>query len=176
LSVARNFYRIEPHSAGLDGKEINCDGGPKFYSPELSAIPKGAVNLFGMFFSLVIYLAIGLWLLPTPALSSEMKETVIFTKGFYFLSAAFIVLIFMLRKKIYHRPSLLPPSSQEVLKQISFYKMVRYLLIYVFCEAIGLFGLAHLLLMGSVQHFLNLMLVSIILMISLYPRKFADGN
>ena len=175
MSVARNFYRIEPHLAGLDGKETDCDGGPKFYSPERSAIPKVAVNLFRIF-SLVIYLAIGLWLRPTPALSGEMKETVIFTTGFYFLSAAFIVLIIMLRKKIYYRSPLVPPSPQEVLKQMSFNKVVGHWLIYVVCEAIGLFGLIYLFLMGSVQHFLNLMLVSIILMVLLYPRKFAEGN
>lgn len=43
-----------------------------------------------MFFSLVIYLAIGLWLRPTPALTGETKLTAIFTQLFYFLSAAFI--------------------------------------------------------------------------------------
>ncbi len=79
----------------------------------------------------MIYLAIGLWLRPTPALSGEMKETVIFTKGFYFLSAAFIVLIIMLRKKIYYRSPLVPPSPQEVLKQMSFNKVVGHWLIYV---------------------------------------------
>jgi hypothetical protein len=59
---------------------------------------------------------------------------------------------------------------------MSFNKVAGHLLIYVLCEAIGLFGLVHLFLMGSVQHFLNLMLVSIILMVLLYPRKIAEGN
>ena len=59
---------------------------------------------------------------------------------------------------------------------MSFYKVVSHLLIYVLCEAIGLFGLVHLFLTGSVQHFLNLMFVSILLMVILYPRKIAEGN
>jgi hypothetical protein len=159
---------MEKRRIAMAGQNFICGSDQQFRKLQLI--------YFGLFLSLVIYLAIGLWLRPTPALSGEMKETVIFTRGFYFLSAAFIVLIIMLQKKIYYRSPLVPPSSQEVLKQMSFNKVGGHLLIYVLSEAIGLFGLVHLFLTGSVQHFLNLMLVSIILMVWLYPRKIAEGN
>ena len=81
-----------------------------------------------------------------------------------------------MRRQIYHSHPLVFPFPQGVSKPMNFYNVVDQLLIYVLCEAMGLFGLAHLFLTGSVSHFLNLMLVSMILMVLLYPRKIAEGN
>ena len=68
-----------------------------------------------------------------------------------------------------------PLSPEESLKQANFHR-TGHLIIYVFCEAIGLFGLILLFVTGSVQHFLNLILASFMLLIVLYPRKMAVNN
>ena len=130
---------------------------------------------FSILFSVVTYLGFGLWLRPTPHLSGGTKETAVLTQIFYFLSAALILLIFIVRRKIYHRPPMISPSPQEALKLMNFY-YVGHLSIYVLCGAIGLFGLLLLFMTGLVQHFLNLSLVSILLMVILYPRRIAEGN
>jgi hypothetical protein len=130
---------------------------------------------FSMLFSVVTYLGFGLWLRPTPHLSGGTKETAVFTQIFYFLSAALIATVFIVRKKTFSRPPIISPSPEEALKLMNFYH-VGHLLIYVLCTAIGLLGLFLLFLTGSLQHFLNLTLVSIILMVVLYPRKLAKIN
>ena len=123
---------------------------------------------------LVTYLAFGLWLSLAPVHSGEMQAGASLTQIFYFLSASLIALIFIVREKIYCRPAVTSSSQQEILKLTSAYES-GHLLIYVPCEAIGLFGLL-LFLAGSVWHFLNLTLVSIIVIVVLYPRRMMEGN
>ena len=145
-----------------------------FNSNSVQSFRKIQLVYLSMLFSLATYLALGLWLRPIPLLSGEMKQAATFTQIFYFLCAALIALIYFTRKKLYRRATMISPSPQEVSKQTSFYP-IGHLLIYVLCEAIGLFGLLLLFLTGSLQHFLNLMLVSIILMVVLYPRKMGEN-
>ena len=130
---------------------------------------------FAMLFSLASYLVIGLLLRPSlpPFGRTSAPQTLI--EIFYFLSAGLVALVYIIRKKLYRKSPEISPSPVEVSKQQSFYR-TGHLLLYVFIEAIGLLGLILLLMTGSIQHFVNLTLVSFILLVVLYPCKMAGST
>jgi len=130
---------------------------------------------FAILFSLVTYLVTGFLLRPTRLPPWGMKTVATLIQAFYFLSAGLIALIFLVRRKIYRGSPTAQLSPEEASKQIGFYRN-GHVLIYVLCEAIGLIGLILLFMAGSIQHFVNLILVSFILLVVLYPRKMTVNN
>ena len=87
---------------------MECDGGPKFHRGSDQQFRKVQLIYFALFFSLLTYLAIGLWLRPTPALSGEMKETVIFTRGPLFPECC------IHRSDLYVAEENIPPASHSL--------------------------------------------------------------
>ena len=126
-------------------------------------------------FSLLAYLAIGALLHLASPRFTDLPGARVLPRLSYFLSATLILLTFFLRKRIYFGLPSTPPGPEESAKQAAFYR-IGHLIIFAFCEAIGLFGLMLLFLTVSFRHFLNLTLASLILLIVLYPRKMAVNN
>lgn len=126
-------------------------------------------------FSLLVFLLIGALLHLASPIFTDLPGARVLPRLFYFLSATLILLTFFLRKIIYRSSPSTLPGPEETAKQAAFCR-IGHLIIFVFCEAIGLFGLMLLFLTVSFRHFLNLTLASLILLIGLYPRKMAVNN
>jgi len=91
---------------------------------------------FSMLFSLAAYLA--LWLRPIPVRPGEMKQTDALARTLLLVRRV-ERFDFLIRKKIYCRPTIIFRSSKKDSNRTSFHP-IGHLLIYVLCEVIGLFG------------------------------------
>ena len=123
---------------------------------------------FAMLASLVGYLVIGLLLSSArpPSASGPSPQLV---RIFYGLSVVLIVAAFLVKKRTV-RPLSLGSPSEEVKTSLASFRS-GHLVTYVLCEGIGLLGLLGLLLGGSRNQFINLVVVAFALMVLLRPKR-----
>ncbi|MFN8007249.1 MAG: hypothetical protein U0V70_09550 [Terriglobia bacterium] len=122
---------------------------------------------FALLFSLLTYLAIGLILRPAIRPLSGSRNLI---QVFYFVSAGLVTMVFLLRKKLLQKTPESSPATGDLLKEKSSIG-TTHLILLVLGETIGLLGLILLFLTGAMPHFINLIFVSFVLMVILYPRN-----
>jgi hypothetical protein len=123
---------------------------------------------FAMLASIFIYLGIGFVLVralpPHPGVESTRPVVMVF----YGLAAVLIAAIGWIRKS--RISPLLSPATGDVPSLISKYR-VEHIVVFVLCEAITVFGLVLLFLVGSFTHLVYFALLSLIMMMISYPKK-----
>jgi hypothetical protein len=129
----------------------------------------------GMLLSLAAYVIVGLFLRPSKLPVGGRELSSLLVQVFYVISACIVLAIFFLRRKLIHPLSSNTATDQEIANWFARYRG-GHIVIYALSEAIGIFGLVTLFVAGSQSQFVNLILLSFVLMIFLRPRRIPTSN
>jgi hypothetical protein len=128
-----------------------------------------------MLLSLGAYVIVGFVLRPARAALGGSELSGLLVQLFYGVSAAIVLAVFFLRKRLLQplKPGL--TSAREIESWGAKFR-AGHIVIYALSEAIGIFGLVSLFIAGSQAHFLNLILLSFALLIFLRPKRIDPIN